>query len=247
MAEENPLARSQRLLWEGLSPSGRGPKPSLTLEQIVTTAIAVADAEGFDALSMRTLAAELGMGTMSLYRYIPSKTELLHLMLDMVTAPAPGQRGRPGTWLETLEATAWGGRDLYLRHRWLLRINWSRPVLGPNSVADLEWVLSGLVDLPLSDREKLLVVTQLDALVVGSVRQEIQYEEAAAESGMTDEEFWQFQLPFMERAMATGDYPTLAGVSEDTFDGGWEEGFALGVSIFLEGLERLVSARDRTT
>lgn len=243
MAEENPLARSQQLLWDGLPPSGRGPKPTLTLEQIVTTAIAVADADGFDALSMRKLAAELGMGTMSLYRYVPSKTELLHLMLDMVTAPPEGERGRPGTWLETLEAAAWGGRDLYLRHRWLLRINWSRPVLGPNSVADLEWVLSGLVDLPMSDKEKLMVVTQMDALVVGAVRQEIHYEESAAESGLTDEEFWQFQIPIMEQVMATGDYPVMAALSEDSFDGGWEESFAFGLRLFLDGLEREVGRR----
>lgn len=92
-----------------------------------------------------------------------------------------------------------------------------------------------------------MVVSQLDALVVGSVRQEIHYEEAAAESGMTDEEFWQFQLPYMKKAMAIGDYPTMAGLSEDTFDGGWEESFAFGVRIFLEGVERLVCARARTT
>lgn len=243
MAEENPLARSQQLLWEGLPPSGRGPRPSLTLDQIVTTAISIADAEGFDALSMRALAAELGMGTMSLYRYVPSKTELLHLMLDAVTAHPEGRREHPGGWLETLQASAWGGRDLYLRHRWLLRINRSRPVLGPNSVADLEWVLTGIIDLPLTDKEKLDVVTQLDALVVGAVRQEIHYEEAAAESGMTDEEFWQHQLPVMEKVMSTGDYPTLAGLSEDAFEGGWDKSFAFGVRLFLDGLEREVARR----
>src|SRR5690625_5179587 len=73
MSEENPLALSHQLLWEGLPATTKGPRPTLTLGQVVEAGIEIADTEGIEALSMRKLAAALGMGTMSLYRYVPSK------------------------------------------------------------------------------------------------------------------------------------------------------------------------------
>lgn len=82
MAEQNPLEKSLQLLWEGLPEPEKGPKPKLTLEQIVAAGIELADNEGVEALSMRKLAQQLDVGTMSLYRYVPSKDDLLNLMLD---------------------------------------------------------------------------------------------------------------------------------------------------------------------
>ncbi|MFD2395957.1 TetR family transcriptional regulator [Prauserella oleivorans] len=75
------------LLWGVSTKASRGPKPKLSLERIVTTAIDIADREGIDALSMQRLAAELGYTTMSLYRYVPSKEDLLELMIDQTPEP----------------------------------------------------------------------------------------------------------------------------------------------------------------
>ncbi|MGO4423231.1 TetR/AcrR family transcriptional regulator, partial [Streptomyces sp. MCAF7] len=83
------ISRSLELLWGTGERPSRGPKRGLTLERIVTAAIAVADAEGLAAVSMRRLSAELGTGTMSLYRYVPGKAELLDLMLDQVQSFDP--------------------------------------------------------------------------------------------------------------------------------------------------------------
>ncbi|HEY1176756.1 MAG TPA: TetR/AcrR family transcriptional regulator, partial [Phytomonospora sp.] len=69
-------------MWGVRERSSRGPKQGLTIEAIVRTAIALADAEGLAALSMRKVAERLGVGTMSLYTYVPGKPELLDLMLD---------------------------------------------------------------------------------------------------------------------------------------------------------------------
>ncbi|MFD5199810.1 TetR/AcrR family transcriptional regulator [Streptomyces sp. NPDC058375] len=89
------IARSLELLWGTGERPGRGPKPGLTLDRIVTAAVAVADAEGLAAVSMRRLSTELGTGTMSLYRYVPGKAELLDLMLDRVLGePLPSAEGR---------------------------------------------------------------------------------------------------------------------------------------------------------
>lgn len=241
MSGQNPLAKSLQLLWEGLPEPEKGPRPKLTLEQIIAAGIELADSEGLDALSMRRLAQDLDVGTMSLYRYVPSKRVLLDLMLDAVVGPSPARSSAPDKgWREFLFATAHEGRQLYLSHPWAIQTNWSRPVLGPNSVADMDLFMSGLRDLPLRDQEKMQLATALDSYVLGTVRQELLWLSAAAESGMTDEEFWNHQLPTLERAMASGKFPTMAALSEDTFDASWEETFDLGLHLLLDGLEAKV-------
>ncbi|QOR71376.1 TetR/AcrR family transcriptional regulator C-terminal domain-containing protein [Ruania alkalisoli] len=234
------LVRALELLWHGHTPTGRGPKPGLTVEAIVDAAIDVADADGVEALSMRRIARELGVGTMSLYRYVPDKNVLLALVLDRVLAPTGEAPQPPLTWRDTLESNARSARALYLRHRWLLQVNMTRPALGPGTVAGLERTMAGLVDLPLSDKERMNVVVALEGFVTGAVREQIFYEQIAEESGLDDEAFWGAQLPFMEVAMTSGTYPTMASLSSDTFEGTWEETFDLGLTCFLDGLERRV-------
>lgn len=246
MTEENPLADSHRLLWEGLPESRKGPRPALTLEQIVTAGITLADAEGVEALSMRKLSAELGVGTMSLYRYVPTKHELLNLMLDHVLASQLGRTEPGAPWRETLTAMAEHGRAMYLKHPWLLQVNWSRPVLGPNAIAQMEETVAGLTELPFSDQETMMVVSALDAYVTGAVREEILYAQAAAESGLTEEEFWGYQLPVLEQAMESGQFPAMAALDEDVFDAGWEDSFALGLQLMLDGIEERVARSGGT-
>ncbi|WP_375001011.1 TetR/AcrR family transcriptional regulator [Aeromicrobium sp. CTD01-1L150] len=243
MPEENPLSASLRLLWEGLPKTRKGPKATLTLEQIVSTGIELADAEGIDALTMRKLAAALGMGTMSLYRYVPSKTELLNLMLDHVSGAQVGRLSPGSGWRETLETAGRQGRALYLDHPWLMGVNWSRPVLGPGSVAGMEETMAGLRGLPFSDQEKVVVISALDAYVTGLVRQEILYTSAAAETGMSDEEFWSAQLPTLVAAMESGQFPVMASLDEDCFDASWDQTFELGLSYMLDGIDREVERR----
>lgn len=246
MNDQNPLAKSLELLWEGLTEPKRGPKPKLTLEQIVEAGIALADTRGLEALSMRALAKELDVGTMSLYRYLPSKTELLNLMLDTVIGPSEARRDAlTHGWRTFLRVTAHEARSLYLRHPWTLQANWTRPVLGPNSVGDMELFMSGLQGLPLSDQEKMSLVTALDSYVMGSARQEVLWLNAAAETGMTDDEFWGHQLPALESAMNSGKFPAMAALSEDAFDGDWEESFDFGLDHFLDGLEQKFARRAR--
>ncbi|HLS63407.1 MAG TPA: TetR/AcrR family transcriptional regulator [Ruania sp.] len=246
MTEDNPLAHSHRLLWEGLPENRKGPRPTLTLEQIVTAGITLADAEGVDALSMRKISAELGVGTMSLYRYVPNKHELLNLMLDHVLGTQIGRIPPGASWREALTAMAEHGRAMYLRHPWLLQVNWSRPVLGPNAIAQMEETVAGLAELPFADQETMMVVSAVDAYVTGSVREEILYAQAAAESGLTEEEFWNYQLPVLVRAMESGQFPAMAALNDDVFDAGWEDSFALGLQCMLDGIEQRVARSGGT-
>ena len=243
MNEQNPVVQSLKLLWEGLPEPKKGPKPTLTLEQIVQAGVELADQEGLDAVSMRKLAQKLGVGAMSLYRYVPSKTELLNLMLDAVSGPDPTRESAFARgWRAGLEAVGRGGRAQYLAHPWLLQVNWTQPVLGPNSMADMELIFDGLREMPLSDQQKMQAIVALDSYVTGAVRQEILSHRAASESGMTDEDFWQSQAPILEGIFATGRFPVMAALSEDTFAGTWEEHFELGLELLLDGVEKQVAA-----
>jgi AcrR family transcriptional regulator len=239
------VQRSLRLLWDPRpARPARGPKPGLNLDQIVDTAIRLADTEGLEALSMRRVARELGVGTMSLYRYVPGKPELLDLMLDRVSDPTESaERCRGLDWRGVVEATARTSREMYLAHPWLLQVNWTRPVLGPNSVAGLDGFLTSLAGVSLSAHEKVAVLVMIDSFVVGTARRQIMYAAEVAQTGLTDEEFWTQQSSVLEQAMRSGDYPAMAALPEDAFGMGWDEGFEWGLRRLADGLAVLVGSR----
>jgi AcrR family transcriptional regulator len=234
---------SLALLWQMRDKPRRGRKPGITLDAIVAAAVEIADAEGLEAVSMRRVASSLGVGTMSLYRHVPGKAELLDLMLDQVNACADEKALDGLGWRAYLTQCARSAYELYLAHPWLLQVDQSRPLLGPNALAGLEQFLRGMRELDLSDRERIMVLTAIDGFVTGLARSHVNSVRAPARTGQTDEEFWAAQTPVLEKAMATGDYPTMAGLAEDSFSGGWEETFELGLDALLDGLERLVEGR----
>lgn len=240
------IARTLDLLWNtGRRPS-RGPKPGLTLERVVEAAIEVADRDGLGAVSMRRIAAELGTGTMSLYRYVPGKGELLDLMLDRVQRPSddPADLG-DGGWRAALEALGHATLALYRRHPWLLEVNQSRPILGPSALDGMEKVLARIKPMGLSDPELVSVIILIDGYVVGAARTQLYEQEAERSSGLTDAQFWEAQRPALEKAMTSGRYPVLAGLSEDTFGPDFDH-FAFGLQRILDGLEVLVARRAGT-
>lgn len=239
------LARTLDLLWgTGQRPS-RGPKPGLTLERIVEAAIEVADRDGIGALSMRRIASELGTGTMSLYRYVPGKAELLDLMLDRVQEEtlelAEAEQDGDG-WRAAVEAMAHAYLAHYRRHPWLLRVNQARTVLGPSSLRSLEASLGPLQGMGLSDPELISLIIAVQSFTGGIARMELDAHEAAKETGLSHEEFWGKQEPFLTQAMGSGRYPMLAALSEDTFTEDFDH-FDFGLQRLLDGLEVLVARR----
>ncbi|GAA2319296.1 TetR/AcrR family transcriptional regulator [Streptomyces hawaiiensis] len=237
------IARTLELLWDtGRRPS-RGPKPTLTLDRIVEAAIQVADSEGLERLSMRRVAAELGTGTMSLYRYVPGKGELLDLMLDRVQRPSENPAGLgDGGWRAALEALARATLALYRRHPWLLHVNQSRPILGPSALDGMEKMMTLIRPMGLSDPELVSAIIMIDGYVVGAARTQLYQLEAERRTGLTDAEFWQAQVPTLEKAMASGHYPVMASLSEDAFGQDFDH-FEFGLQRILDGLEVLVEGR----
>lgn len=237
------ITRSLELLWgEGERPT-RGPKPGLTLDRIITEAVRLADTEGLTALSMRRLSTELGTGTMSLYRYVTGKGELLDLMLDRMFAPPGEAELPPGNWREAVEAYARETLVLYREHPWLLQVNQARPVLGPGLADGLERTLSGIKSMGLTDPELIGVVVMVEGYVTGVARTQVHEVEAAKKSGLTDKAFWEAQYPTLGRIMASGRYPHLAGLSDDAFGSQFDH-FEFGLQRLLDGLDILVAARE---
>ncbi|MDT0305399.1 TetR/AcrR family transcriptional regulator [Streptomyces sp. DSM 44917] len=239
------IGRSLELMWRGPERSGRGPKPALTLEGIVGAAVHLADREGLAALSMRRVAAELGVGTMSLYRYVPGKGELLDLMVDHVSGPpaevraAREQReGRAGKdWRAVLQLIGETTYRLYRAHPWLLQVNQSRPLLGPNTLLGLDFALGALDGLGLGSRERISVIMTLDSFITGIARQHVLSRLAAEETGISDEDFWAAQVPLMESAMASGAYPHVFSLTEDAFSVAEEDMLRFGLTRILDGIE----------
>jgi AcrR family transcriptional regulator len=238
------IVRTLELLWDTGKRPSRGPKPGLTLDQIVEAAVRIADAEGLEAVSMRRLSTELGTGTMSLYRYVPGKGELLDLMLDRVQRTAEDESAFGEGWRDALEALARETLALYRRHPWLLQVNQTRPVLGPGAVEGMEKVLVRIKPMGLADRELISAVILIDSYVVGAARTQLYAQEAERKSGLTDAEFWQAQTPALEKAMASGRYPVLASLDEDAFGTDFDH-FEFGLQRILDGLESLVEGRRR--
>jgi len=232
------------LLWQGREPAGRGPKPGLTLERIVAAAVEVADREGLAALSMRKVAAELDVGTMSLYRYVPGKGELLDLMLDHVNgSPEALEQHRGKDWRSTMELVARGTWQLYLSHPWLLQVNQTRPILGPNVLGAFDFALASLDGLGLTGREKVAVILAVDHYVTGTARAYVLHRQIIQESGISDEDFWATQEPLLNEALATGDYPEVSRLPEDAFNIGGEEALEFGLKSLLDGLEAIITGQ----
>lgn len=238
------ITRSLELLWGTKERPTRGPKPGLTLESIVEAAVVLADEKGLAALSMRNVAAQLGVGTMTLYRYVPSKTELLHLMLDHVNDPADElDEHRSKDWRSALEHIAASSWEMYVSHPWLLQVNQSRPILGPNALAGFDFSLEMLQGLGLSDQEKVSILVAIDGFITGIARQYVLQIQTEKHSGVSHEEFWEQQEPFLDKALENGAYPQVSELSEDTFSLKDEEILELGLRALLDGFELLIESR----
>ena len=250
------LTRSLELLWGTREQPTRGPKPGLSLAAIVAKAIEVADADGLPAVSMRRIADELGVGTMSLYRHVPGKAELLDLMLDAVAgedlvAGEPFvERTYPdaplliGGWRASLEEFARGAWAQFHRHPWLLQVSQARPIMGPNEMLGTEAVLAAIAEMGLSDGETVAVLSTVYAYVSGLARNNVEYAQAASTTGVSDADWWAAQAPFLEKVLTSGDYPNLTRVSES---GAWEstdDGFEFGLKCVLDGIELQLAARS---
>ncbi|MFG1798410.1 TetR/AcrR family transcriptional regulator [Nocardia sp. NPDC049149] len=241
MAEDDTQPDPERaieLLWGAREPD----RPGLSLGRIVAAAIEVADAEGLGALSMRKVAERFGTTTMSLYRYVPGRAELVELMRDAVygeapLAPADGLGWRAG--LERWARRAWG---IYQRHPWLVDSAGSRRLPGPNIMAGYDHALDVAARGGLAPAQVFAVVNLVGGFVESVARQVGETAEVQRRTGISHERWWSERESLFERLDA---YPALSRLWES---GGMDEPldpFEFGLQRTLDGVQVLIESRNR--
>jgi AcrR family transcriptional regulator len=237
--------RTIDLLW-GVHRRRRGPKPSLSGEQVVTTAIQIADRDGLGGLSMRRLADELGITAMSLYGYVLSKAELLDVMADRSYAEITPRDSQAKPWRATLAALAEQHWALLLSHPWLLQVASSRPLLGPGMTAFYDAELAAVDGLGLTDIDMDLIVSLLDDYVRGAAGGAVEAAQAQAHTGVSDQQWWQTYGPLLAVVLDPARYPTAIRVGAAA---GAEYGaahdparsFTFGLQRIIDGIEVFIT------
>jgi AcrR family transcriptional regulator len=247
-----PLPPGLDLLWGRRERGRRGPKPGLSVDAIVDAAVRVADAEGLEAVSMARVAKELGFTTMSLYRHVTSKDELLQLMWNASAQGAESLVLDGDGWRDRLRQWALIQREMLDRHPWITQMPMAAPPLAPNSLTFVERGLETLDGTGLPDADKIRVIGLISSYTLSEGRMAHDAARAAAAA---------------RSAVAAGDMPAAAPVTfeallrqlvdpetypilhriawtADAFDapsGHNEEAeFRFGVECILDGVQQLI-------
>ncbi|MFJ3586097.1 TetR/AcrR family transcriptional regulator [Streptomyces sp. NPDC090127] len=224
----------------------KGPKPGLTLDRIVTTAIGVASAEGLDALSMGRIAKELGVSTMSLYRYVGAKSELYVLMQDAATGPPPAPLRAGTDWREAIEHWAASIREVYHRNLWILRAPLSGPPSTPNAVAWWERAMAALEGTGLDEGTKVSVVMLVGGFVRNEALMMADISAVVGATGQSPEEVLSRYGHTLRRLADPDRFPAVArmldaGVMDEADEPDYE--FRFGLARILDGVALLVEGR----
>jgi AcrR family transcriptional regulator len=223
---------------------GKGPKPGLSLERIVSAAVAIADADGLTAVSMGRVAAKLGASTMSLYRYVASKDELLTHMVDAALGtppPATDQDWRAGVaeWSRSALAS-------YRGHRWMLDM----PIAGlptmPNEVAWMESALRALRGTGLDETERMSVLLLIAGYVRNQATTQAQIDAAFAAGYDSPDEAMASYSGMLRSLIDERRFPEVSAILAsgiaDKADGPDAE-FVFGLERILDGIDLFVRSR----
>ena len=172
-------------------------KSRLTRQKIAAVALAIADQEGFDALSMRRVAQELNVGTMSLYYYVKTKDDLMAVMDDALMGEAL-LASVPKGWRRAMMEIAKRTHAVYIRHPWALVAMLTAPP-GINAMRHVEQCLEALDETSMTAKQKLTLLAMVDDFVFGHALRE-----AASDAAI--------DLKFASAQLATGAFPRLAKV-----------------------------------
>lgn len=233
---EKATETEQVTLWERLERPARTPRQRLSAPRIAAKAVEIADADGLDAVTMRTLAAELDVAPMAAYRFVDGKDDLITLMVNAVYAEVAIPEG---TWRAVLREYAVQLRDLMHRHRWLVELP---PHLAmtptPNRLAAVDRALTSLDGLGLDIDAMMTAARTVSGYVHGTVGDEVALAQLRQVSLAASREQVRKALgPQMQWMLATGRYPVYeryvyeTGCAEDP-----EVHFEAGLELVLDGI-----------
>jgi AcrR family transcriptional regulator len=224
----------------------KGPKRALTLDGIVAAGIKVAGTEGLPAVSMARVATEIGASTMSLYRYVASKDELLSLMVDAAYGVPPGIDPRAQGWREGLNFFARAEREALARHPWIVLVPLSGPPVAPHQTSWLEWGLATMHATGLTPHEKLEVMLLVTMFTRNESAVAAQMTAAQQAAGESNEQAMSTYRAILKQLLDPQRYPEMtavldSGIFDKPDDPDFE--FEFGLARILDGIEALVRQR----
>ncbi|MCP2166271.1 transcriptional regulator, TetR family [Goodfellowiella coeruleoviolacea] len=221
----------------------RAPEGELSRDRIVHAALGLADAEGLAALSMRRVATELGAATMSLYRHVSGKDELVLLLADTAFGEARLPEHRPAGWRAQLELAARLEWELYQRHPWLAQvISVGKPQLLPNMMLHGEWLVRALTGVGLDAATITYAYITVFNYVRGVAVNLATQTESERDTGMRDAEWMEANGDAVLSAMASaGTVPSLVGLfTRNEVDYNLDGLFEFGLGRLLDGIAALI-------
>ncbi|QRY64412.1 TetR/AcrR family transcriptional regulator C-terminal domain-containing protein [Gordonia sp. PDNC005] len=244
---DHNVGRTVDLLWRREATGPRsGPGRRTSVDDLVRAAIDLADSDGLAHLSMRSLAARVGLKPMSLYTYVPNRDVLVALMVDAVAFEA-SDIDLGLDLAECMRLIAHQYRDELLRHPWLVDVPAWRPVPGPGSSRRYEQQLAALTraygDIEVDDVTLDAVIAALRSFATGNARMRIHQMSEHAASGLDDEQWWQIAGPALADAMPPGAYPISSRVGTTVGQlfsgpGNADHAYDFGLTALIAGLAR---------
>ncbi|WP_245924003.1 TetR/AcrR family transcriptional regulator [Paractinoplanes atraurantiacus] len=230
--------------------SGSAATPPDT-DQVVEAAIAIGDAEGLPAVSMRRLAGDLGIPTMSLYRYVQDKENLVLLMMDRVMADNPPPAALdPDTddWRACVEALARLQWSMYRDHPWLAQaVSFTRPLLAPHAMAHTEWTMRALQRRGFDTETQFKAAVTIANYVRGTAVNLEEEAQAEQETGMTDQQWLASQGERFAAVLGTGKLPLMARyITEGDHDFNLDVLLEYGLQRLLDGLASQSAERSQS-
>jgi AcrR family transcriptional regulator len=254
-APSRPLPPGLDLLWGRRGRGQRGPKPGLSVDAIVAAAILIADAEGLEAVSMARVADQLGFTTMSLYRHVTSKDELLQLMWNASAQGAEELVITGEDWRARLRMWAMLQREAIDRHPWITQMPMAAPPMAPNSLTFVERGLEAMDGSGLADADKLRVIGLISSYTLSEARmahdaaraaRQAQAATAAGEPEGEGQPAWTWEGLVREVADER-TYPRLyrlawsASIGDAPSGFNEQEEFRFGLDRILDGVEALIA------
>ncbi len=241
-------------IWSRPAPGER--KPAHTRERIAAAALKIADEEGFEAVTMRRVAAELGAGTMTLYHYVKNKRELAALMDDTVMGELLVPEDELGDdWREGLAQIARRTYRSFMQHPWTFEFIGGEDdpgVGGPNALRHVEQSLMVAERTGLDLTGQFEITALMDDFVFGHAMRT----RGIGRADQGPKERLDAVVAYMGRQLATGEFPRLQAIAGDDLRGGFErvaelatdpERFERGLEVVLDGIELLLERRSLTS
>ena len=231
------LPRGLALAWGVAASPQRGPKREMSVERIVESAVAIADAEGLGAVSMAAVAKSLGFSPMSLYRYVTAKDDLLLLMEEEAVGLPPALDDPVGDWRLALTEIFNALVQVYVNHPWLLSMPFNGSPITPNSSAWLDAALGVLQQTGLSQQDRLAVALAISGQARWCGMILVGYRQTALREGLDEDQFSQREAQFFDPVIDRASYPHLRqAIDAQVFTSEYDP-MSFGLHRLLDGIE----------